>query len=302
MKLAFCYWRVAQRALRFVYKNHIASIYDVLMKSNIEFDIYMHSYNMKVFHNPWGKENKIRVNPEDWRLIDPDFFETTNQDDFDATIDIKDYIQPGDNWYKLHKKTNIGLNHVRELNSLNIVTNMWMPKRDNYDFICYLRPDLEFMNKFSVSYLDTIMENEIGVPSWGACGGVNDRFSIGKPEHMDIYGKRVINAKVGGQFLFKESKHRFLRKRNDKGLMAESFLLKELAENDVGVIDAPFWFKRVRCDGGRGHAFKDNFLDEVIEKVVKNNIFKYSESGKMRECEVEIHENAETVKSFYSRK
>jgi len=67
---------------------------------------------------------------------------------------------------------------------------MVLNTNQKYDYIMYIRPDVEIITPFSPHFLN-ININEIAIPNYDHNEGYNDRFAIVHFEKCCLYGKRI---------------------------------------------------------------------------------------------------------------
>lgn len=92
---------------------------------------------------------------------------------------------------------------LRQLYSLETVTRLWEKSPstgDRYQAVVYVRPDLLFESPLPVAdTLDVIDEEHskrilrprtVFSPNFDVFGGMNDRFALGTPDVMSVYGYR----------------------------------------------------------------------------------------------------------------
>ena len=197
-EIAICFFGLT-RSLRYNIESIQKNIFDILDNSEYSYDIYMHTYNLEVINNDRSNEYNCKLDTEEYKLLKPNHLSITNQNKFDETVDIKDYIDHGDPWEKQEKVEYTSLkNLLRQFNSLNIVTNLWIDKKINYKCIIYLRPDLQYLTPLNLEVIQFIFTKDkpiIFTPNWCEYGGKNDRFAIGTPSAMKIYGTRLKHAR-----------------------------------------------------------------------------------------------------------
>jgi hypothetical protein len=179
--------------------------------------------------------------------------------------DLRYYLNRGDPW------NNQGVSmlyFLRQLYSLDRVTRLWekveeeAEKGQHYDAVIYTRPDLLFFDRLpslapswlfdgeckgdgtdgfysDTTLLATLEENTIYTAGFDQYQGLNDRFAMGSPSVMKIYGHRLHLID-----------HYFATYPNMK-LWAEPFLSKVM--NDMSGVHNMllhnFTFSRVRADG-----------------------------------------------------
>ena len=188
-KIAICFFGLT-RSLQHTISSIQSKIFDVLTKHHIDYDVFLHTYDLKYLTNKRSNEFHCSLDINEWKLLNPISYSITNQDIFDKQYDWKVLKKQGDFWKDGFCSTR---NAIRQLNSLKEVTKLWKDK-PRYDFYLYLRPDLQYVNTIQVrDILNHIHTPKIiFIPSWGNhMGGLNDRIAYGSYETMQIYGNRI---------------------------------------------------------------------------------------------------------------
>lgn len=198
-KFCICFFgliRYGKKSIPSIKKN----IYDILEKNNIDYDVYLHTYDVSIVNVPLNGEHNIKIDNTEWKNLEPDFSSVTSQDEFDKTYDFNSIKKFG-----LTRETKYNdtlYNMFRQLNSLKIVTEMWEIRNIDYDLYLYIRPDLVYTTELPIN--DILKNNDfvnqqdvIFLPSWGndlKREWLNDRISFGSKTFMLQYGKRINDA------------------------------------------------------------------------------------------------------------
>tara|TARA_B100001093_G_scaffold520232_1_gene613837 strand:- start:15179 stop:16093 length:915 start_codon:yes stop_codon:yes gene_type:complete len=188
-KICICFFGV-MRSLKFTIFSIHNNIIKELIKHGYYINIYLHTYNLDIINNKRSNEKNIKLNVNDYKLLQPDFVKITSQRDFDSILNLSRYLIKGDPWPE-NPKVSL-LNLLRQLNSLNIVTKMHSHK--NYLLYLYLRPDIKYLNKFDINIIKNYRPNEFYTPIWGKFGGLNDRIGLGDKSTMIKFGNRIAHA------------------------------------------------------------------------------------------------------------
>lgn len=259
-------------------ENFSENVLHPLLKLFQRIDIYVHTYNLQTFTNPRNGEDNVvidvdkslevlvshimRAAPTNTVCIKQ--IKVSESCDADAKFrDVRYYLHPGDPWH------NDGLSmryFLRQLYSLDQVTRLWKGPQGNwfngddakklkrmYDAVIYTRPDLMFLNKLQITEDDIVHasaceqdtgrlfpgDNTIYTPTFDEWHGLNDRFAIGSPSVMQIYGHRMHMIES------------YFEKYPSLQLWAEPYLYKVMIEM-FGVVHGRldnFTFTRVRANG-----------------------------------------------------
>jgi|SRR5579862_318193 len=194
-KVAVCYFGLT-RSLKYTYQSHIKYILNVYKDVNIDCDIFMHTWSLKGKQRIWTDEVDVPIDYDDYRLLNPHFFRRDDQDAFTENLDMSKYFYQ-DVWEeKGHHADgewlfNLVLNHLCALESQKRVTDMVLATNNRYDYILYVRPDVEFKSPINVSQMLQLTNEEILLPIGHDYEGYNDRFAILTFASAPIYGKRI---------------------------------------------------------------------------------------------------------------
>ena len=255
-KIARCFWGIT-RSLKLTLPSIEEYIFKPLKKANILYDIYIHTYIVSdIYSNPRAGEASIKLDNNEYKLLNPYKYSIEDQNSIDASIQFNKYELKGDPWKKYNSYDNYlsyskksFYNHIRALRSLKQVTCMWQNNSTDYSHIVYCRPDVTYITPFNISWLSS--SNSIYIPNFGRYGKnrlkLNDRFAIGRPEQMKIYGNRFNEA------LQYSKKHQ---------LHSETFLADILKKNKIHIKFIEFGFIRTRANGN----LADIDIKELVQK------------------------------------
>lgn len=238
MRVALCFWGLC-RSTHITHVSIEKYIFSVLKNAGIKYDVYLHTYTFyRAYTNFRANEINIQLKNTNWKLLKPIKYCIEHQDTIDVQLNLEKYRAQGDPWkYNIeHDPSPFSTldNHIRALWSLNQVTNLWTSSDISYDRVIYLRPDVEFMVPFNINWITSPIKNTILIPSFQHIYNCNDRFAIGTPEAMKLYGERF---HVAYQYSLKKSLH------------SEGFLADYMNINGYTFSSIPFSFRRIRADG-----------------------------------------------------
>lgn len=191
-KVAICYWGLT-RSLKKVYQSHIDKLYNILKQNGIEYNIFMHTWYTD---NPtiWLTKQTTPPDYSEHLLINPDYYNIDNEQEFLNNITFSDYCNQelfdkyGDSQYEWIP--GMIQNHICGIESQKRVTDMVLNSGVIYDYVIYVRPDVEIVTTFSLNFLN-FNNNEICIPMYDNFEGYNDRFAIVRYANMAHYGKRI---------------------------------------------------------------------------------------------------------------
>ena len=200
IKVAFQFYGLT-RSLRYNYESIKVNFFEVLEENNIDYDVYLHTYDLNkientiTLKNEKNEKNENNENNEEWKILKPISYKIDNQEEFDKTISINEYSKKGKPFPG--KSENTFMNLLRQLNSLKQVSKLWINSRIEYDAVISLRPDLRYLDKLDISTIYNSMKNKniLYTPYWQRHYGLNDRFAIGNPYSISIYSSRIDYSK-----------------------------------------------------------------------------------------------------------
>lgn len=226
MHIAICFWGICRSTDKTI-ESIKKCLYEPLTKAGHTYHVYVHTFSLSTkLNNPRAKEHNITVNNELYHLLEPTHVLIEDQHTVDGTLNAPLYQTQADPWsnnYITHT------NHVRALYSLMQVTSMW--SETLYDRVIYARPDVQFHNPLNLDWLN-VDKNTIVLPNFHAYP-VNDRFALGSPSTMKIYGSRFKQALDYSQL---------------KPLHSETYLAYIFNTHNLQAKSVVFNFCRVRAD------------------------------------------------------
>ena len=249
-KIAICFWGLL-RSLRFTLPSIRQCIFKPLDDAKLPYEILLHTYTN---------------NSAEYKLLNPDIYKVDDQDQIHSRIKPEQYMSKGNPWESENKEDLVATfnNHILSLWSLKQVTLLWLKSPRKYSHILYCRPDVTYINPIDVNWLLS-KSDSIYIPNFQRFGckllegrsksykcayrnfKVNDRFAIGKPEQMKVYGLRFDSA------LEYSKKHM---------LHSEIFLGDTLLKHKISVKFIRFGFLRTRING----MFAKSDIKELIQK------------------------------------
>ena len=251
-KVALCYWGIA-RSTDFTIESIERNIWKPLEDANIEYTTFVHTFSVnKPYTNSRASEWNIHLKNDIWKMLLPDHYIVENQEDIDKILDFKKYRSHGDPWeveqVSMYQKYSTHDNLIRALYSLSKVTNLWKPMASTFDAVIYLRPDVRFISPLNVEWIHECRRGNIYAPNFHLVDDWNDRFAIGKPADMILYGSRFQDAYQYSLY---------------KPLHSEGFLSEYMKKHKIKPTHIFFLFRRIRADNHICPA------DETIENSMK---------------------------------
>lgn len=250
MKVALCFWGIT-RSLQYTLPSIQEHIFKALEKENISYEIFMHVFKLSHINRSRNtSEKQIKLNFEDYKLLEPDHFIFDEQEKIEQEINLEKYQTQPDPWDNNYQSLK---NFVLSMFSKKKVARLVEMQNKNFDCIVFLRPDVKYLNDLPVDILKSIKEGECAMPRFGITMseglGVNDRFAICKPNTAKIIGSRFDSL---------------LEYSKKKPCHSESFLANVIKLNSIKtVFFNNFLFQRIRANGV---AFE---YDKIYEQLAK---------------------------------
>jgi|TARA_Y100000816_G_C25995824_1_gene520205 hypothetical protein len=220
----------------------------VLEENGIRYDIFLHTYNLKLLNCQRSNERNIKLNEHEWKLLQPDYFDIDSQEAFDQTIDYPAIMTHGDPWFTGGENVR---NLCRQLNSCKRVFNLI-----EKDYQCYLfiRPDMKY-TALDINAIQEILldqhSNSIYMSGHGRMNNVSDRFYFANQKTMQIVANRLDDFK---EYTKKQAPH------------SETFLGDLIKKHYINVRTLHMKSVRVRANGIHCQADVDS-LDEHCDVI-----------------------------------
>lgn len=245
MRIALCFWGLCRSTDR-ILKSYEDNVLQPLLEAGHQVDVYLHTYKLyRSYTNSRSSEIKVQLKNTNYKLLQPFRYMIEDQDAIDMELELNKYRTQGDPWEKDGGEKWATLdNHIRALWSLRTVTSIWQQSSFRYDRVMYLRPDVSFKTRFNVEWLEAVHKGTVFIPDFHIYFGSNDRFALGHPSDMAIYGNRFNWA---------------LEYSRQKPLHSEAFLTDTLTSRGITMECIPFRFQRVRANGVVCEADRDVF-------------------------------------------
>lgn len=233
MRVALCFWGLC-RSTDITYESIKRYIFDSLENAGIDYDIYLHTYTLyRPYTNLRSNETNVQLKNTLWKLLNPLNYSIEHQDKVDRGLSFEKYRTQGNPWGDTYDYSTLD-NHIRSLWSLKQVTNLWKISEKVYTKIIYLRPDVLFKTPLNIEWIKSPLKQTILIPEFHNVYDCNDRFAIGEPEAMLVYGERFNAA------------YEYSKK---KKLHSEGFLADRIKDRGYNFRKIPFVFQRIRANG-----------------------------------------------------
>ena len=153
-RVAICFFGL-MRSLYYTKQSLHAHIFDILRQHGMDYDVYLHTYEMNTLSNLRSKEFNVSLNKNEWKLLYPFKHAIDDNDLIDQTIVtslLPQLLDHGDPWKESPPFVSLR-NLVKQLYSLKRVTELWRNHKADYPVVLYLRPDVWFFNDLNMTDL-----------------------------------------------------------------------------------------------------------------------------------------------------
>ena len=201
--VAICFFgltRSLQRTIDSIERN----IFGVLRTHKIEYDVFVHTYDLNLLNNPRTEEVNCVLEPQsDLVLLKPTAFTISNQASFLATPEARTFSRYRGKW-KQDVRTLQNL--ACQLHSLRTVTTLLQTYSDEHEHayraVLYLRPDLRYAQPLELSALRKVLvasdehRKLLITPTWQLWNGLNDRFAFCSLAAAPLYANRLEDVRT----------------------------------------------------------------------------------------------------------
>jgi len=186
MKVALCFWGLT-RSLKYTIKSIQEHVFDPLKQNNVEYIIFLHTYKFdSPYINPRAQEIYVKLDFDEYKLLNPDYVQIDDQDEVKQRIHIEKYRSMPDPWQSNYVCVD---NFVCAMYSKKQLGIMVKDSKIDFDYIVYLRPDVNFLTSFDIRYFSIVKKNTICTPNFHLFPKLNDRFCILKPNNLEKYSR-----------------------------------------------------------------------------------------------------------------
>jgi hypothetical protein len=239
IKLAICFFGLT-RSLKMTHASINKYLFEPLIRGGIRYDIFLHTYKMKKkYSNPWAEEKDIILDANEYKLLEPTHHMLESKEVVSKKLALEKYRTHGNPWKNQQGQVSGDFttldNHILYLWSLKQLTKMWVEvdAKRQYSHIIYCRPDVLYQVPLDISWF-SFTSKKICIPNFALCGNVTDRFALGRPEQMRLYGNRFDDA------LAYSRKH---------PLASEEYLIATMRKHKIKYEHVNFFFIRLRANG-----------------------------------------------------
>lgn len=235
MRIALGFFGIT-RSLKYVIASIKENILNVLHLSNIDYDIFVHTYYLSTdFVNNRTKERVDikNIDNEEYKLLNANYLQVDDQETIKKNINLLQYRTHMDPWYSNYNSVD---NFILAQYSKLMLTNMIEKSNNNYDYILFLRPDCLYLNKFDVNFLKSANDHTLCIPNFHLFGpyNFNDRFCIATMKTYKLYGDIFSHL---------------LSISKKQPLHSETIIGELMSSYSLDIVRIPFKFARIRFGG-----------------------------------------------------
>ena len=217
------------------------------------------------YHSTQNGESNVMLDSEKYKLLNPDFAWTDDQNELIESINITQYRKHGDPWsngFESQKWFLVSM-YSRYLVTKQLMEKVERERKFSYKYIVFLRTDVRFIDRFDIKWFELIKNKnrDFLIPDFHHWDGLNDRFAVS-------------SASLGIQFgLGFEEMLSYSTRKPLHSKKFNEYLIKQKLRGRVTLI--PFRFYRVRAKGkiasnDVGNYIKDKNSKKSFSSQVEN--------------------------------
>lgn len=190
MKIAVCFVGVTRNFSKYTLDSIERNLFAVVKQHDPHFQRFAHFNKIAELTNERSRENAVPIDPNEYKLLNCDVVEQTDQQLVDQQIDFEYLKQFGNNW-----NDNFGTlrNVLRQLYSLNAIADILERQKTRFDLVIYSRICLRFFRPIEIPKV--IQPRTLYTPWFDRFRGLNDRFAMGDLETMLLFARRQSMAR-----------------------------------------------------------------------------------------------------------
>lgn len=238
-RIAICYWGLT-RSTKHIYTSHQQHLYGPLKENGHTYDVFIHTWRTST-PRTWNRPDPP-IDEAEGNFLGPTRLQIDDQDEWLKTVNMADYFYSdvwakyGDNRIHGEWRPDLLQNHICALESLQRAYSL-LPTDTRYDFIVFIRPDMELLAPFPAERLEAMGPHEILLTDSAHNEGYNDRFAVMRANVAEPYAFRMRTLK---------------QYRKTRGRIVSEKVVKACIDNHYGPATMiSFPMRRVRTDGKR---------------------------------------------------
>jgi len=189
------------RTTKRVYKSHINHVFNILKTNHKKYITFLNTWALKDgIQNVWNDTISQKIDYEEYKFLNPDFYEINNQEEFLNDIDMTQFFNK-ENWEAKGDTDNGGdwwpkmvSNHLCGIESqkrgIQMVKNYINSSGNTVKHVIFIRPDIEIYDDLPINTF--VLDNEtINLPNKDHHEGLNNRFAVTSWNNACIYANRA---------------------------------------------------------------------------------------------------------------
>lgn len=242
MRIAICFWGLT-RSLKYTINSIHKNIFDVLKNRNIEYKIFLHTYKVnKQYCNKRANEYNIKLDNEEYKLLNPDYYLVQQQESIEEKINFKSFRTFKDPWNTNYETMD---NFILAMYSKKQLYKLIKNCKYNFTHYLFIRPDVEYLNNFNIEWLYNIKDNDIYVPEFHFnYYRFNDRMCLTKNDNIFKIYCCIYD------YMLDYSKNNYLHSES----MIRNILQKNI--KNINIVPISFYFNRIRANGNKKQDIK----------------------------------------------
>uniref|UniRef100_A0A6C0KV37 Glycosyltransferase n=1 Tax=viral metagenome TaxID=1070528 RepID=A0A6C0KV37_9ZZZZ len=232
MKIALAFFGLT-RSLSYTMPSIHKNILEIFKKNDIKYDIFLHTYRVDYYENKRSREKVSHINNDEYKILAPIYFQIDDLDYVKQCLALSQFRTHPDPWNTNYQSVD---NFILAQLSKSHVTALIKGSKNKYDYVIYLRPDVEYITPFDLAYFKRVNDRTICIPDFHRYGPqlFNDRFCIANGKTYLQYGDTF-------PYLLEISKR--------ESLHSETVLGNMMAKYGLRFAYIPFHFIRIRYNG-----------------------------------------------------
>jgi hypothetical protein len=177
----------------------------------------MHTWDIGKYNIIKDKITDVPIDYQEYKLLNPKYYQIDNQKEFVNTINIEDYFSSdlyakNGNSVKGEWNPKLIYNRICSLESIKRVTMMVeITNISRFDAIIYIRPDMLLNNEFSLNWFIYFNPSQLMLLNYDHNEGYNDKFAVLHLENYKAFGYRIDKLKEYREKMGRITPEKFLK-------------------------------------------------------------------------------------------
>ncbi len=244
------------RSLKYTIANLESHVFKPITDAGWTYDIYCHNFTLDTpYYNIRNRESGTVLNPDEYKLLNPKYYITHEQNSVAKEIDVIKYRTCGNPWLETPDFKSVDYYILAQWSKTQITRLLEKNIADGlakYDLVFFIRSDVMFDTPLNpMAYLKIIdSDAKCIIPDFNHYGGYNDCMFIAKPSMAIKYGTFFDR-------LYEISKYNLLHSEKIKKQLLDEY-------GAIVHMEPAIFFRRIRSNG------EVDFRDAVVKSPVVN--------------------------------